>query len=302
MASLYQIFTTILLVCFQTIAANSEIKYELKVTTPVYTYETSILNKEVITSAEKAFSITVLSDVPVLRKGMLEITPETYYFWLDGRNLEKIEPGTFDNQNITEEIRLESNKLTVVASGTFKNLKIKKLDLAYNQITHVEENAITDLPNLVEVHLSRNKIAKFHDNSFVNTPSMWSLDMFQNELGELGERWFSFMTKEKPVIMGFGDNNIEKIHPKTFDGISIWYLNLSGNKLSQVPGEIFTGSLIDLMLNNNTLEDLPDSFFQQKNLTRLDISNNPLKCGTVQKLKKLAEENRTSMKYNNQNC
>ncbi|KAJ3645314.1 hypothetical protein Zmor_022980 [Zophobas morio] len=239
LSSKHILFST-LLVCFQIIEANSQIKYQLELATSGYVYEANILNKEVITSVEKAFTVRVLSDVPVLLKGMLEITPETYYFCLQRHNLEKIEVGAFDNQNITRQILLDGNKLTVVASGTFKNLKIKKLNLADNQITHVEENAITNLPNLVEVHLSQNKIVKFHDNSFVKTPNMAVLNMFQNELGELGERWFSFMTKEKPVTRRFGDNNIGKIHPKAFDGISVSYMELSGNKLSQVPGEIFT--------------------------------------------------------------
>ncbi|XP_063915624.1 asporin-like [Zophobas morio] len=298
--TLYRIFITNLLVSFQKIDANYLIKYEVTVNPPEF--ETTIHNKEVITTQLNASSITVLSDLPILRKGMLEITPETLHFRLTEHSLEKIEIGAFDNQNITETISLNSNKLTVIASTTFKNLKIRVLDLDYNEITHVEENAITDMPNLVQVLLSRNRIVKFHANSFVNTPNVWELDMQYNELGELGEKWFSFMKKEEALVILLGYNNIEKIHPKTFDGISIWTLALSHNKLNEVPGEIFTGNLVELMLNNNALEDLPDTFFQQRNLRRLSIGYNPLNCGTLQKLKMLAEGNILLTMYNNQYC
>ena len=92
--SLYQIITTALLVCFQTIDANCIITYEMEVLIPEF--ETITQDKEVITSQPNAFSITVLSDVPVLHRGMPEITPETPYFRLYAHNLEKIEVGTFD--------------------------------------------------------------------------------------------------------------------------------------------------------------------------------------------------------------
>ncbi|KAJ3645513.1 hypothetical protein Zmor_023163 [Zophobas morio] len=179
---------------------------------------------------------------------------------------------------------------------------IRILDLGYNEITHVEKNAITDMPNLEQILLSRNKIVKFHANSFVNTPKIWILDLRYNELCELGEKWFSCMKKEEPLIIELGHNNIEKIHPRTFDGISIWYMDLSHNKLNEVPGEMFTGSLAELKLTNNTLEHLPDSFFQQKDLKGLNIGDNPLQCGTLQKLKKFAETNGAIIEYDNQKC
>ena len=298
--SLYQIITTALLVCFQTIDANCIITYEMEVLIPEF--ETITQDKEVITSQENAFSITVLSDVTVLHRGMLEITPETPYFRLDAHNLEKIEIRTFDNQNITEIISLNGNKLTVIASGTFKNMKIRILDLGCNKITHVEENAITDMPNLEEILLAQNKIVQLHANSFVNIQKMWILDMQFNELRELGEQWFSFMNKEEALEIVLGYNKIEKIHPKTFDRLSIWYMDLSHNNLNELPGEIFTGSLDELMLNNNTLEHLPDSFFQQNNLKRLNIRDNPLKCGTLEKLKMFAEKNMVIMEYDNRYC
>ncbi|KAJ3645315.1 hypothetical protein Zmor_022981 [Zophobas morio] len=298
MASLYEVLTATLLVYFQTIVTNAEIKYELD----FYTKQTIIHSKELITSTERTPSIKVLSDVTVLRKGMLEISAETYEFWIENRNLEKIEVGAFDNQNITYLISLESNKLTVIASGTFKNLKIRTLDLSLNKITRVEENAITDMPNLKEVFLSYNKIVKFNENSFVNTPKLWVLDVQYNEFAELSEKGFTFRKKDKAVILSFDHNNIEKIHAETFDGITVGSLDLSHNKLNQVPAEIFTGSLVELMLNNNTVEDLPDTFFQQKKLKEVDVSDNPLTCGTVQKLRKLAEENSMTIKYDRLNC
>ncbi|KAJ3645322.1 hypothetical protein Zmor_022988 [Zophobas morio] len=107
---------------------------------------------------------------------------------------------------------------------------------------------------------------------------------------------------ELTLTLLLGYSEIEKIHPKTFDGLSIGYMDLSHNKLNELPGEIFTGTLAELMLNNNTLEHLPDSFFQQNNLKRLNIHDNPLKCGTLQKLKKFAEKNFVIMEYDNRYC
>lgn len=181
-------------------------------------------------------------------------------------------------------------------------MKIRILDLGCNKITHVEENAITDMPNLQEILLAQNKIVELHANSFVNAPKMWILDMQFNELRELGEQWFGFMNKEEGLEIVLGFNKIEKIHPKTFDRLSIWNIDLSHNKLNELPGEIFTGTLAELMLNNNTLEHLPDSFFQQNNLKRLNIRDNPLKCGTLQKLKMFAEKDMVIVEYDNRYC
>ena len=297
--SLYQILITTLLV-FRATAVNCLIKYELKAITPEN--EAIIHKEEVIAIQVNAFSITLLSDVTVLRKSMLLITSELLYLQLDGHNIEEIETGAFDNQNITELISLNNNKLTAIVSGTFRNMEVRAIDLNHNEITHVEENAITDMPNLIQIILCRNKIVKFHGNSFVNTPQMLIVYLQHNELGELGEKSFSFLKKKKAGFVELQYNKIEKIHPKVFEESRIWYLDLSHNKLNEVPEEMFTESLVELKLNNNTLEDLPSSFFQKKNLKVLDISDNPLKCGTLQKLKKFARENSLAIKYDNQNC
>jgi Leucine-rich repeat (LRR) protein len=283
--------------------SSAKIHYELVEMLFNYEYERSNHSEDVVTSKKNAFSITVLSDVPVLRQGMLDIGPDTYYFWMDGRKLEELEPGVFDNQNITEEIRLERNELTVIKTGTFKNLKIKKLDLAYNKITHVEEKAISDLPNLWEVHLLRNKIVQFHDNSFVNTPSMWAFDMSCNKLEKLGKGWFRFMTKNKTVIIGVAHNEIREIDSGAFEGINVWNLALDHNKLEQIPEEVFTKNNIQLLyIEDNQLESLPEGFFGQKNLIEVGIRNNRWGSDFQRKLEGFTKEIRARTNSNSVSC
>ncbi|XP_023309963.1 vasorin-like [Anoplophora glabripennis] len=293
------------LLCFISLVKLTEcsgcpesVKYAVQTVTEDYTYETKHFDTKVISPSEDTFSITLESDVPILCKGMLNITKPTHHFYGSSSGIKEIEPGTFENQNIDSQLLLPYNSLTVIRRGTFRNMIITQLDLTYNKITTIEKGALQHLPLLSILNLGRNRIKEFHPNSIVSTPKLLFFDMSLNKLEKLEENHFSFMSKERNVGIGLAENKLREIHPKAFKGIDVFTLNLTGNHLSAIPKEVFANNKLSyLAIAYNDLTHLDQEFFDMNTtiLRDVQLEGNHFNKKTLKKLKpfmKIIEENR----------
>lgn len=249
-----------------------KVKYSIKYVTSDYTYETGEFEREVIAPENSVFSITLEENIPVLCKEMLNITQATYHFYGWNRSIRSIEAGAFENQNLQSQLHLSNNLLSVIRKGTFKNILITDLDLSYNEITTIEEGAVEDLPKLSILYLTRNKIKEFHPNSVVNTPELLFFDMTYNNMEELEDKHFFFMSKKRNVGIGLGSNKLKQIHPNAFEGIDVFTLNLTDNKLESIPKEVFSENRLQyLSIAYNKLTHLDDAFFELNTTTLRDV-------------------------------
>lgn len=293
------------LLCFISLLTATEcsecpitVKYAVQIVTEQYTYETKHFETSVISPSEKAFSITLESNVPILCKEMLNIRKPTHHFYASNSGIEEIEPGTFENQNINSQLRLSYNSLTIIKRGTFRNILITELDLTRNKITTIETEALHDLPLLSILNLGWNRIKEFYPTSIVSTPKLLFFDMSVNKLEKLEENHFSFMSNERNVGIGLAVNKLKEIHPKAFEGIDVFTLNLSHNHLNSIPKQVFVkNKLFYLDIAYNDLTHLDQEFFDMNTtiLRDVQLDGNNFDKETVGKLEpfmKIIQENR----------
>lgn len=157
----------------------------------VYSIDGTKQESEVIHVTESATRLTILGPIKNLCKGQLKIEQPVKEFIYEGKELEYLEPGVFDQQIITEKISITGGKLKVIEAYTFKGLNIYILDLKNNLITGVEEKAITDMPNLILVIMENNEIDTIHDKAFQKTPRLKEILLDNNKIKVLPKLWFS---------------------------------------------------------------------------------------------------------------
>ena len=247
-------------------------------------YSTEKLSGNVVNVDNNISRVSVLENLPELRKGMLNIT-YLNYLCIENVNLQYMEEGVFDNQNISL-ISLAGNKLAKIQSRIFDNLSIMFLSLSGNEINFIENGAFRNMVSLRELILSQNKLTQISPGYFDNTPHILYFDVSSNGITKIEEGSFSFLSDEYLTIV-IDDNAVEEIHPKGFENLNIIELSLLNNLVRDVPVELFTKNKIGmLVLSSNQIEEFPDIFSEGINSTvkRVTIYDNPLKCETVEKL------------------
>jgi Leucine-rich repeat (LRR) protein len=257
----------------------------------------TVIYESVVRSGENVLWIRIFNMLPVLKKGLLQIFHETESLTISNTSLTEIEPGSFDRQKITDCIYLTKNELTVVRTGTMRNLQINYLSLTNNKIEYIEKNAITNMPNLEGIDLSSNKLKRIDVLSFVNTPKMNYLNLEDNNLTKIGKQNFDFMNNAVEMITA-KNNKIREIHSQALESKIVSIAVLENNKIKNIPEEIWiNGNVKNLYLQNNDLDMLPESFFTQTTLSFVNLLNNPLRCEILEKLNETMKITNISIMY-----
>jgi len=129
--------------------------------------------------------------------------------------------------------------------GNLHNLSL--LNLTDNNLTQIPQS-FGSLKNLKYVNLSDNQITFSNNNKRWNFHYLIEMNLSNNKLE-------SFPLFVNPVLSK---------------------LDISGNFIKMVPGELFESSLTLLNLSSNKIKTIPKSFQNMISLERLDISFNEL--------------------------
>lgn len=279
-----------------TIVLYLKIAQSIKYTLTTTSGEIIHRNEKKITSDKNVKRVTIQDEFEIFDKNLLEIRDNTEIFLMDKNyRLKKIKSGAFANQSITETVLIANTEWKIVETGTFQNLKIFELILKENEITHIEKQAIVNLPNLESINLSNNKIVEFFETSVIASPAV-HLDVAFNRLKKLGARWFMFMNSEKPVTILLDDNEIERIDILAFFDVMLDTLNLKDNKIEELPSEIFEdNTLVTLYIQENYLEALPSSFYELSHLSLGVFTGNPLDYQTQRKLERFSKSTKAKI-------
>ncbi|CAF1534825.1 unnamed protein product [Adineta ricciae] len=156
-------------------------------------------------------------------------------------------------------LNLNNNLIKEIQSNIFTNLiNLFEIDLSYNEIKHISSDAFIGLVNLNVLKLNNNHLnsletVNIHNeiesflsplnetlptlilsnnflqniNSIQNLSSLMSLEVCCNQIKKLDEFIFKETHELQSVDLSF--NHIESIHPLTFNGTIIEYLDLSSN-------------------------------------------------------------------------
>jgi Leucine-rich repeat (LRR) protein len=276
---------------------NQHVKYTLLVSNNNNKFTKTEITETVVRTNENAWLVKIVNELPVLKKGLLQLFNEVSVLEISDANLTEIEPGSFDEQNITNIISLRNNELTVLRTGTMRNLQIGYVCLANNKIAHIEKDAITNMPHLFNIDLSSNKLIRLGVQSFVNTPKMTIIYLDENYFTKITKRNFDFMNNTIRLL-SVRDNEIDEIHFQALEFKIVETILLGNNKIKHIPEEIFIDSKVETIeLQNNELELLPESFFKQTTLSMANLLNNPLRCEVLEQLKEAVKNTKILIRY-----
>eukprot|EP00058_Branchiostoma_floridae_P021651 XP_002607141.1 hypothetical protein BRAFLDRAFT_68065 [Branchiostoma floridae] len=169
-----------------------------------------------------------------------------------------------DSQEVRT-LALVDAKITDVENNTFAGFaRLLHLSLDSNMLTHVKQVWFTGLENLFSLALANNHIEKIEAGSFAYLDRLQYLDLENNLLQIVDPVWLWGLKSTK--FMDLGLNKINHIFPGSFRHLQLSWLNLKGNNLSCLDGDVFRGqsSLIRLYMSsgNTTFEGVAMSFVQ----------------------------------------
>ncbi|XP_049826549.1 leucine-rich repeat-containing protein 15-like [Aethina tumida] len=200
--------------------AKSKISYEI---------DNKKEESEVIRVTKSASQLNIIGPLKTICKGLLKIEAPVEELSYNGKDLEKIEPGAFDNQYITDKISIINSNLKVIKPYTFNKLNISSLQLGRNQIESIEENAIIDLPNLYDLQMPYNKIHSIPENAFKNLPLLRQIIISDNQLKALPKSWFTdFKSLE---VLRLNNNKLTSLDQELFDHKKWFRLFVNENDL-----------------------------------------------------------------------
>lgn len=165
-------------------------------------------------------------------------------------------------RNLSSEIQnldLSYNSITRLTENAFVHVKLEnlhKLSLRSCGIEHIDSHAFNGLRIIIEIDLSQNNIHRLHQGTFYETLRLRVLLLDENKLRSLENGLFFNLTFLQKVSLS--NNRLESIDNRTF---------------SNLPG------LTSLALNGNNFSTLElQSFENLPKLGSLELRNNPWNC------------------------
>lgn len=191
-----------------------------------------------------------------------------------------IERGAFSDLPSLQSLKITKNHINFIKNEVFNGLVVEELDLSYNSVVVIEENAFAHMKNLEVLSLNNNRLQK------------WDPQWVQN----------SFNVR----VLNLGKNSIKKLENDSFKYLKkLEVIDLSKNGLKYIQVDAFAGSfqLVDLKLEQNALEYInPDTIIGNKDTrkdkrgTQLDLQENPgLDCLDEKFIKNLKSVNKLNL-------
>lgn len=192
------------------------------------------------------------NSLSALNLGIFNGLNSLQYLNLDNNFINYVSYKYFYSLNALKMLSLSHNKLSVIYSDAFSEISTIKLNLSYNEVVHIEENAFGHKPNSIKnLDLSHNKISTIGPNIFKICVNLERLNLASNQL-------------EK---MDFAEQLS-----------SVRHLDLSYNKITAL-NEIKLRNLEVLDLTNNLIKTIDVEFVKVlPNLHELYLRRNRMDC------------------------
>ncbi|KAJ8723221.1 hypothetical protein PYW08_003133 [Mythimna loreyi] len=194
---------------------------------------------------------------------------------------------------------LGENQISDFKNGSFKNLnQLTGLRLIDNQIGNLSVGMFWDLPSLQVLNIAKNKIQSIERGTFSRNMQLEAIRLDGNFLSDingvfstlasllwlnLSENhlvWFDYaFVPSNLKWLDIHGNFIEHLgnYYKLQDEIRIKTLDVSHNRIAEISPMAIPNSVELLFINNNFLNSIHvNTFFDKKNLTRVDMYANEL--------------------------
>ncbi|KAJ3656915.1 hypothetical protein Zmor_015960 [Zophobas morio] len=254
------------------------------------------------TIAPKALSTLGLTRLNLFGNNLEEIDPEVFDLQelesldLDYNSIKFLRPGDLRNLPQLLFLRLSGNELEEIPEGVFNNTKLTYLNLAENQIVKIASKAFDGMLALRALKIDSNNLTQWDD--WLTSPSASILVRF-NQITEIPDE--AFKNYSRLFNINLQGNRIRKISTKAFRKLEqIRYFNLADNEIDNWDPETLRNvSIVGLDLSGNRLKcikgDLETIF---KNVQKIRLENNPWKKECAKKIAKLQKKKKQIPIYN----
>lgn len=206
---------------------------------------------------------------------------ELHVLDLSFNRLNEIQDDIFVLNRKMHSLQLDSNQISRLSERTFHHLyDLKSLNLVNNSLTELPKNLFKDLVKLMYLNLASNSIHTMLPDAFKGLAQLQWLNISDNPLTFLPANIFQYTSKLETLWID--TTNIQVVEKYTLDGLrNLKELSMKENiDLEDIDDNIFTyvTNLKFVDLSRNNLTTLPHSLGNLRNLTHLNISQNPWMC------------------------
>lgn len=160
-------------------------------------------------------------------------------------------------------IQVYNCSVTTVNGNHFKGLsKVESLNLPYNRIESVANDAFVDLVRLEYLGLNYNRIHSIRENAFASLKELISLRLDNNKIQTLHPNVFRSLLKIQEIFLN--QNKIVWLDENIFEkAINLQTISLEANKLERISRNLFKNNLKleKIALNTNNIQFIDASMF-----------------------------------------
>ncbi|KAL4703357.1 hypothetical protein ACJJTC_013123, partial [Scirpophaga incertulas] len=173
-----------------------------------------------------------------------------------------------------------NSSLKVIPANLSSDIQI--LDLSNNNLLQLHQEAFrkVGLSNLKKLFLRECYIESIHKSAFITLAIMIELDLSKNRIHYLHPDIFK--STEKLRLINLSNNLIEKLDDGVFRNMKyLQKVEMSNNKIVRIGTKAFVNlpQLKILRFDGNNISHMkPETFNGLKNLSGLDLHNNPWRC------------------------
>ncbi|VVC87052.1 unnamed protein product [Leptidea sinapis] len=258
------------------------------------------------TVALKSFTILDLS-----RNNLVKLSPGTFvglsdltYLDIGVNSLRTLEDDTFDGLVNLQTLLLRDNNILLIPGTALSRLPaLTSVYLGFNRVTALSSDILRAVSDRINsLVLSRNVIRELPPAAFDHFKNLQHLDLSGNLLNSISSEVFTglettleFLSLSQNRILGFTGQQLKFV--------SLWFLDISGNQISEIPVNAFESipSLSHLNISHNLhMSVLPQNIFSHNDaLLVVDISDVGLKALPVNLFSKNRNLERIYLSHNN---
>ncbi|KAK9893072.1 hypothetical protein WA026_023564 [Henosepilachna vigintioctopunctata] len=147
---------------------------------------------------------------PKITKQLFECTPKLSSITIDAypEAHQQIDRNAFNDLKELTFLRINDVNIARVGKDMFVGLNLEILNLVSCNITEIDSDSFSGMPNLKELHLGHNLISNFKPGTFKNLPHLKELMLNKNEISEINWDHWDKLPSLKSI--DFADNPLVK--------------------------------------------------------------------------------------------
>lgn len=213
-------------------------------------------------------------------------------------NVQYVEVGPYELGAVLKVLSITCNPIRALTEGCFDGMKVKHLNLSFNNIEWIAATTFNNNRFLESVILRGNNLRIVSSNWFFNTPFLYQIDLGYNKLWTLQATAFKHLMNCSFMSFLLDHNRIARISGGFLKGFRyITRLDLQGNCITSIPKDFFLNIMAyEVHLQGNKLSRLPVNFFQKyPQIIFLDLRDNEFSCQYLTAIKNYATAKRQTV-------